>query len=158
MLHYHGHNSGTTLHFVIAFTWLLSRLCLAKTLLLWFLINVILAILSLQKSLLTRDALIRHLKAILCKAQNYMKIQVDKRRRNFQLADGDYALVKLQPYRQHFVQLRKNQKIGMRFFGSFLVLQRIGAIAYKLQLPKTTRIHPVFHISLLKKFHRDCPQ
>jgi len=114
--------------------------------------------LSLQESLLTRDALIQHLKATLCKAQNYMKIQADKRRRNFQLAIGDYALVKLQPYRQHSVQLRKNQKLGMRFFGTFLVLQRIGAMAYKLQLPETARIHPVFHISLLKKFHGDCPQ
>ena len=73
-------------------------------------------------------------------------------RREFQLHIGDLALVKLQPYRQHSMVLRKNQKLVMRFFGPFEVMEKIGPFAYKLRLPDTTRIHPIFHISLLKKF------
>jgi len=61
------------------------------------------------------------------------------------------VFVKLQPYMQHSVALRKNQKLGLRYFGPFPVIKRIGLIAYKLSLPLTTKIHLVFHVSLLKQ-------
>ena len=39
----------------------------------------------------------------------------------------------------------------MRYFGLFKILERIGQVAYRLQLLDTASIHPMFHISLLKK-------
>ncbi|KAJ1433575.1 Retrotransposon gag domain [Sesbania bispinosa] len=74
---------------------------------------------SLQETLISRDKLLQQLRDNLLRAQNYMKLQADKKRREVQLDVGDLALVKLQPYRQHSVALRKNQKLGMRFFWSF---------------------------------------
>jgi hypothetical protein len=87
-----------------------------------------------------------------------MKQQADKKRRDFSLEVGDLALVKLQPYRQQSVALRKHQKLGLKFFGPFEVLQKIGQVAYKLKLPDTAKIHHVFIISLLKKFQGAVPQ
>jgi len=63
--------------------------------------------LSLQENLKAWDQLLTQLRHHLFKSQNYMKQQADKHRRDVQLQVGDFALVKLQPYRQHSVALHK---------------------------------------------------
>ena len=44
-----------------------------------------------------------------------------------------------------------NENISPRFYGPFKILQKICTVVYKLKLPDTARIHPIFHVSLLKK-------
>lgn len=64
---------------------------------------------------------------------------------------GDWVYIKLQPYAQLSVAKRSCPKLSYKYFGPYLITQRIGAVAYKLQLPSTALIHPVLHVSQLKR-------
>ena len=59
--------------------------------------------------------------------------------------------MRLQPYRQISVGGRRPEKLSPLFYGPYRALQRVGTVAYKLELPEEAKLHPVFHVSQLKK-------
>ncbi|GAU45349.1 hypothetical protein TSUD_84720 [Trifolium subterraneum] len=87
----------------------------------------------------------------LSKAQQQMKFFADRKRRDIQFKVGDWVFLKLRPHRQHSLARRINQKLAARFYGPFEVVSKVGAVAYKLRLPAHSKIHHVFHVSLLEK-------
>ena len=83
-------------------------------------------------------------------AHNRMKQQVDEHHieRGFEV--GDWVFLRLQPYKS-LKQSKKDNKLSPKYYGSYKVLQKIGTMAYKLELPTSLCIHPVFHVSFLMK-------
>jgi hypothetical protein len=92
-----------------------------------------------------RQKAVMLLKEELIKAQSRMKKYADLKRSERSFHEGDWVYLKLQPYRQ--VSVKGNlgmHKLQSKFYGPFEVLEKIGKVAYKLNLPPSSLIHPVF--------------
>jgi hypothetical protein len=84
-------------------------------------------------------------------AQSRQKSYADRRRRELTFAVGDRVYLKVSPLRGTKRFLVKGN-LAPRYVGPYLITRRIGSLAYQLALPETMAgVHPVFHVSQLKK-------
>ena len=97
-----------------------------------------------------RDLALIALKENLNVAQNRMKKMADSKRRELKFKVGDEVYLKLRPYRQHSLARKRSEKLAPKFYGPYRIIEEIGEVAYRLQLPPEASIHDVFHISQLK--------
>ena len=107
---------------------------------------------AIEDHLLHQQKVLLVLKENLAMAQNWMKQQEDQHHseRNFEV--WDWVFLRLQPYKKISMKQQKmNNKLSPRYYGAYQIMQKIGSVSYKLELPPTTKIHPVFHVSCLKK-------
>ncbi|GJV12468.1 hypothetical protein Tco_1354009 [Tanacetum coccineum] len=64
---------------------------------------------------------------------------------------GDYVLLKVSPWKG-VVRFGKKVKLAPRFVGPFEIIEKIGPVAYRLDLPEELDgVHDTFHVSNLKK-------
>ncbi|KAI3742688.1 hypothetical protein L1987_60381 [Smallanthus sonchifolius] len=80
---------------------------------------------TLEEQFLERDNVLTLLKTNLLKAQSRMKLAADKHRKDVHFLIDDWVYVKLQPYRQGSVRLRRHHKLGRRYFGPYRIIAKI---------------------------------
>ena len=84
-----------------------------------------------------------------------MKQYADRKGRHLEFNVGDLVFLKIRPYRQRTLRRKRNEKLSPKYFWPYEILEKIGEVAYKLDLPANTAIHLVFHVSQLKKLFGD---
>ncbi|GKC49780.1 hypothetical protein Tco_1072525 [Tanacetum coccineum] len=90
-------------------------------------------------------------------ARDRQKSYADLKRKPMDFQVGDKVMLKVSPWKG-FVRFGKRGKLNPRYVGPFKVLEKVGEVAYKLELPQElSRVYNTFHVSNLKKFHADEP-
>ena len=76
-----------------------------------------------------------------------MEISANRRRRTApDLVPGQ----KVWLLRKHVVTRRPSRKLDVRRLGPYEIVEAVGRSAFRLKLPPSTQIHPVFHVGLLE--------
>nr|GFA04465.1 putative reverse transcriptase domain-containing protein [Tanacetum cinerariifolium] len=84
-------------------------------------------------------------------ARDRQKSYADLKREPMKFQVGDKVMLKVSPWKG-VVRFGKRGKLNPRYVGPFKVLEKVGDVAYKLNLPKElSKVHNTFHVSNLKK-------
>ena len=85
-------------------------------------------------------------------AVSRQKSYADPKRRDVKFQVGDYMFLKVSPMKG-VMRFGKKEKLAPRYIGPFEILERISMVAYRLALPlNMSQVHPVFHVSMLRKY------
>jgi hypothetical protein len=89
-------------------------------------------------------------------AQDRQKLYYDSHRRQLILGPGDKVWLSTKNLRLAYRNAETtSRKLMPKFLGPFDVAAKVGHDAYKLCLPPAWKIHPIFHVSLLKLYKHD---
>ncbi|GJS93387.1 hypothetical protein Tco_0800355 [Tanacetum coccineum] len=85
------------------------------------------------------------------------KSYADLKCKSMEFQVGDKVMLKVSPWKG-VVRFGKRGKLNPRYVGPFKVLEQVGSVAYKLELPQElSRVHNMFHVSNFKKCYANEP-
>jgi hypothetical protein len=88
----------------------------------------------------------------LIEAQYRQKHYADQKRRDVEFEIGDKVLLDRSRINLDAFRQVKSQKLLAKYMGPYKILERIGKVAYRLELPPGSNAHPVFHVSALRSY------
>jgi hypothetical protein len=90
---------------------------------------------------------VRMIRENLRTTQSRQKSYADTQRRLLEVKEGDHVYLKVSPIRG-MRRFKVKGKLSPRFIEPFLILKRVGEVAYQLKLPDHLEdVHDVFHVS-----------
>jgi hypothetical protein len=97
--------------------------------------------------LANRDEFLEEVRTRRLQAQEYARRHYDNKHRALEFAIEDWVGLRLLHRSAQSLAPSSHGKLGPKYVGPYKVLERIGEVAYRLQLP---RIHDMFHVGVLK--------
>ena len=77
------------------------------------------------------------------------------KRKDIRYEIGEKMFLKVSPWKK-VIRFGKKGKLSPRFIGPYEVIEKVGPVAYRLALPPDLeKIHNVFHVSMLRRYHFD---
>jgi len=96
-------------------------------------------------------------KDALLDAQRRQTEYANRHRRRSEFNIGDKVLLSTKNIDSPIDRKRPTKKLTPRYIGPYQIIEKTSPLVYKLDLPVTMKIHPVFHVSLLKEHHENTP-
>nr|GEX82231.1 hypothetical protein [Tanacetum cinerariifolium]GEZ76922.1 hypothetical protein [Tanacetum cinerariifolium] len=94
---------------------------------------------------------VQEIKDRLKAAHDRQKSYADEKMKPLEFSVGDYVLLKVSPWKG-VVRFGKKGKLAPRFIGPFVIIEKVGHVAYRLDLlEELNGVHDMFHVSSLKK-------
>ena len=95
---------------------------------------------------------IEKIRARMLASQSLQKRYADSKRRDVKFEVGDYVFLRVSPMRG-VKRFGAKGKLSPRFIGPFQIMDRVGAVAYRIALPPSlSGVQNVFHVSMLRKY------
>ncbi|XP_070050687.1 uncharacterized protein [Nicotiana tomentosiformis] len=87
--------------------------------------------------------------------QSHQNSYSDIRRKDLEFKEDDWVFLKVSPMKG-IMWFGKKGKLCPRYVGPYKIIQRISQVDYRLELPlEMSLVHPLFHVSMLKKMIGD---
>jgi len=96
--------------------------------------------------------MIKSAKDALMEVQDHQTKYANQHRHHQIFKEGDQVLLSMRNINNPIDRNRPTKKLTPRFAVPYAIIKVISTTAYKLDLPVTIKIHPVFHVSLLKPY------
>jgi hypothetical protein len=98
---------------------------------------------------------VKRAKILMKNAQHRQMVLFSKKVQDKSFSVGDQVMLSTRNFQFKGKRGERSKKFAPKYMGPFTIVEKVGKVAYKLELPPSMQVHPVFHVSLLKDYRLD---